>query len=77
MMVTNESPLLRARTGQAGTHAAQLVALCAGLTALEAEAAQEGRLILLAAATEAGMDIQALGWQAITLLAPSNRPSRH
>ena len=75
MMVTNESPWLHARTGQAGTQAAQLVALRASMTALEAEAAQEGRLILLAAATEAGLDIQAFGWQAITVIDPSNRPS--
>jgi hypothetical protein len=76
MTVTTKS-LLRARTGQAGTHAAQLVALCADMMALEAEAAQEGRLILRAAATEAGLDIQAFGWQAITLMELSNRPSRH
>jgi hypothetical protein len=74
-MVTNESPWLRARTGQAGTQATQLAALRAGMTALEAEAAQEGRLILLAAATAAGLDIQAFGWQAIPLIEPSNRPS--
>jgi len=41
--------------------------LHAGVTALEIEAIQEGRLILLEAATAAGLDIKALAWQAIRL----------
>ena len=59
--------LRRDRSAHAVPQAAQFVALHAGVTALEMEAIQEGRLILREAAVAAGLDIQALAWQAIRL----------
>jgi len=57
--------LRRDRSGRVITHTAQLVALHAGVTALEVESLHEGRLILLEAAKAAGLDIKAFAWQAI------------
>jgi len=51
--------LRRDRSGRVITHTAQLVALHAGVTALEVESLHEGRLILLEAAKAAGLDIKA------------------
>jgi len=69
MIGTNEYPLLlRDSYGRAVTQTDQLVALRAGVTALEAEAAQEGRRIMVEAAIAAGLDIKAFGWQDITLM---------
>ena len=62
-----DTRLRRGRSGHAILQVAQLAALYAGVTALEMEAIQEGRLILLEAAVAAGLDIQALAWQAIRL----------
>ncbi len=59
--------LRRSRSGHAIPQVARLAALYAGVTALEVEAIQEGRLILQEAAAAAGLDIQALAWPAIRL----------
>jgi|GEM_PF-2535828 len=69
MNTSNEYPLLlRDRSGRAVTQTAQIVALRASATALEAEAAQEGRLVLLEVARAAGLDVKAFGWQDINLM---------
>jgi hypothetical protein len=69
MNVNNEYPLLlRDRSGHAVTQTAQLVALRASATALEAEATQEGRLLLLEVVRAAGLDVKAFGWQDINLM---------
>lgn len=68
MAVTEEFPLiLRDETDWTVMQGTQLIALNAEMRTLEvdleAEATEEGRLVMLAAATAAGIDITALGWQ--------------
>jgi hypothetical protein len=67
MTITEESPLaLHDQTDWTVMQGTHLIALNAGMRALEADLAAEvnleGHLVMLAAATAAGIDITALGW---------------